>query len=68
VFQGIHQVDYIFAFGRAFPAMGLPLRFSRNSSRRFCSTRTGAQSAGTNGSGRLGHGMESDDVAVGIGN
>jgi hypothetical protein len=30
-------------FGRAFAAMGLPLRFSRNSSRRFCSTRVGAE-------------------------
>jgi hypothetical protein len=29
--------------GRAFAAMGLPLRFSRNSSRRFCSTRVGAE-------------------------
>ena len=39
-------------FGRALAAMGLPLRFSRNSSRRLCSTRAGAQSAGTKGSGR----------------
>jgi hypothetical protein len=55
-------------FGRALAAMGLPVCFSRNSSRRLCSTRAGAQSAGTKGSGRLGHGMESDDVSVGIGN
>jgi hypothetical protein len=35
-FQGIHQVDYVFAlWPRAFAAMGLPLRFSRNSSRAF---------------------------------
>jgi hypothetical protein len=32
-------------FGRAFAAMGLPLRFSRNSSRRFCSTRAGERTA-----------------------
>jgi len=54
-------------FGRAFAAMGLPIRFSRN----FAAFARREPEPGVQErkvSGRLGHGMESDDVAVGIGN